>query len=542
MGRAQNHSPVIEITRNPAAAEQTDFDLIVVGGGVYGLTLTLEAARRGYRPLLLEQHDYNSATSWNSLRIVHGGLRYLQSLDLRRFFESVHERRWFLRHFPDLVGVLPCLMPLYNRGMKRRAAMFAALKLNDTLSFRRNVRVPEQVHLPNAKLVDAERVKRLFPGVDQAGLKGGANWFDGVMVHHQRLMIETLRWASDAGATALNYCRAQAITTHGGAVTGVEATDTTTGRTHAFTAPVVINATGPSAADFARTLDNEPDADPDELAELFRPSLAFNLLLDHPPLSNHALALEPKTAANPRSHPSGGGGKPRTYFVLPWNVNGKPRILAGTFHAPLAPNTTQPRPTEAQIHEFLTDLNAVSPGSPRSATVGLNLQRHHVLRIYAGLLPAEKPRSEHTAHRPVWIDHGQRGGPVGAFSISGVKYTTARLVGEQTLRRVYGNKLNELRHDAVRPPAETALDFHTYPTNAQRPGYQDHLRRIAALESAVYLDDILHRRSDWAADPAAEDQARDDLRRILDLPDAPEEAHVASTWADSATHPTKAAP
>ncbi|MEM7577160.1 MAG: FAD-dependent oxidoreductase [Planctomycetota bacterium] len=503
---------MIEITRNPAAAERTDFDLIVIGGGVYGLTLTLEAARRGYKPLLLEQHDFNAGTSWNSLRIVHGGLRYLQSMDLRRFFESVSERRWFFRHFPDLVDVLPCLMPLYNRGMKRRATMFAALRLNDTLSLRRNVGVNDDARLPNAKIINAAKTRNLFPGVDRTGLKGAANWFDGVMVHHQRLMMETLRWAIHAGATALNYCRADGATVHGGDVTGVEATDTTTGQNHAFAAPVVINATGPRAANFAATLDAEPTQHPKQLAELFRPSLAFNLLLDHPPLSDHAVAIEPRVATNPQNN----GGKPRTYFVLPWTVNGTPRVLAGTFHAPLTPDTNKPKPNDAQVHEFLADLNAASPG--------LALNHKHVLRIYAGLLPAENPNHEATAHRPLWVDHGQRGGPVGAFSISGVKYTTARLVGEQTLRRIYGSKLRDLQNDTQRPPAEASLDFHTYRTNQGTPGYEDALRRIASLESAVYLDDMLHRRSDWGADPAAEEQARDDLRRILDLPDVPPEA------------------
>ena len=88
------------IARRPNRAAKETYDLIVVGGGVYGIALLLEAARRGMKPLLLEQSDFGSETSWNSLRIVHGGLRYLQSLDLPRFFESVGERRWFLRQPP----------------------------------------------------------------------------------------------------------------------------------------------------------------------------------------------------------------------------------------------------------------------------------------------------------------------------------------------------------------------------------------------------------------------------------------------------------
>jgi glycerol-3-phosphate dehydrogenase len=104
------------IERAVDRASAGDHDLIVVGGGIYGIALALEAARRGLKTLLVERADYGGATSWSNLRILHGGLRHLQNLDLVRFYESVGERRWFLRHFPDLVRPLPCLMPLYGRA------------------------------------------------------------------------------------------------------------------------------------------------------------------------------------------------------------------------------------------------------------------------------------------------------------------------------------------------------------------------------------------------------------------------------------------
>ena len=87
------------IVRNTQTAIDRQHDLIVIGGGVYGIALALEAVGRGCAPLLIERDDFGGATSRSSLRIVHGGLRYLQSLDLTRFRESVRERRWFLRAF-----------------------------------------------------------------------------------------------------------------------------------------------------------------------------------------------------------------------------------------------------------------------------------------------------------------------------------------------------------------------------------------------------------------------------------------------------------
>ena len=95
--------------------------------------IALEATRRRLRPLLLERADFAGATSHNSLRILHGGLRYLQSLDLGRSLESIRERAWWRAHFPELVQPLPCLMPLYGDGLRRPAALRLGLLLNDLL-------------------------------------------------------------------------------------------------------------------------------------------------------------------------------------------------------------------------------------------------------------------------------------------------------------------------------------------------------------------------------------------------------------------------
>ena len=193
------------IERQPENVATGRYDLIVIGGGIYGVALNLEAARRGYRSLLLERDDYGGATSWASLRIVHGGLRYLQSFDLPRFFESVRERRWLLRHFPDLVRPLPCLMPLYDRGLRRPAVLRLALALNDLLSTQRNHGLRSAVRLPRGRIVDPRETAALFPKVDRSGLTGAALWHDAVMLSSERLIMEMLHWACACGSRALNY-------------------------------------------------------------------------------------------------------------------------------------------------------------------------------------------------------------------------------------------------------------------------------------------------------------------------------------------------
>jgi glycerol-3-phosphate dehydrogenase len=377
-------------------------DLIVIGGGFHGAMLTLEATRRGLSTVLLERGDFGGATSANSLRIVHGGLRYLQSLDLPRFRESVAERGWFLRHFPDLVQPLPCLMPLYSLprgGQLRRPAVFrAALALNDRLARERL--------LPLGRVLGIKETVDLFPEVDRHGLAGAALWHDAVLTDPQRVLHEALRWAGRGGARALSRIEAAELRTDGRKVTGVRAVGVDTGEVLELRADTVVNCAGPWCRQLAGRFDSDSP-------ELFRPLLAFNLLLDREPLSRAALAV-----AAP-------GKGAQTWFLLP--LDGK--VLAGTFYVP-ARGEFQPEsgPDEASVEAFLRELNAAVPG--------WELRREQVLRICHGWLPAQADGSPVPASRPVLIDHGAAGGPEGLFSVSGVKLTTARALAEKTLGRI----------------------------------------------------------------------------------------------------------
>jgi glycerol-3-phosphate dehydrogenase len=458
------------IERAPDRAAAEDHDLIVLGGGIYGIALCLEAARRGLKTLLVERADFGGATSWSNLRILHGGLRYLQSLDLPRFYESVGERRWFLRHFPDLVRPLPCLMPLYGRGLRRPGVFRIALALNDLLSWQRNRGVASALHLPPGRLVDTLETAKLFPQADRRGLQGGALWYDAVMLSPERIAIEMLRWACTCGATALNYTEATGLIVEQGAVRGIEAHDRLADRALRFRADRVVNATGPWSRQIARQAGQD-------LPGLFRPALAFNLLLKRVPIAEVALAIEPPRPAAP------------TYFCLPW----KGLLMAGTSYAAAAENSLEAAPSEAQVAAFLADLNAAVPG--------LALAADDVQQVYAGLLPARSTGTIDLANREVIHNHGATGGPRGLFSVSGVKFTTARLVAEKTLRRLFGRSLPSPRPGATRPPAMPAMGGQSLQDSGSLLDGPDEqvsarLRALVAQESVVCLDDLLLRRMD----------------------------------------------
>lgn len=459
---------------------------------MYGVALTLESARRGFRPLLLERADFGHFTSWNSLRIIHGGLRYLQTLDFRRFRESVAERRWWLRTFPTLVRPLPCLMPLYNRGMRRVSSLRWALKLNDFLSRHRNLDVPADQALPRGRILSVEETLAAFPQVAVSGLRGGALWYDAVMSESQRLVIEMLRWACGAGATALNYVEAEELLTAAGHVVGVLGRELPSGATKTYHAPVVVNCAGPWSRQVARRCDRD-------VSHLFHPSLAFNLLLDRWPTFRTAIAVTPPRAGA------------RTYFLHPW----KGRVFAGTYHAPWHGGPDHVVPREEHIERFLADLRLAIPG--------FELGRNAVERVHAGLLPAMAEGSSRLAAREVLHSHQRTGGPRGLYSISGVKFTTARRVAEKTLRlicREDQRSFPPLQSDRIPGPVfrvPTADEFEqlllTDPAAARRV-----VATLRAEEAVVDLEDLMLRRTDWGIHPH---QAADIARRISDLPAVP---------------------
>lgn len=386
--------PLIE--RNPDAAESRVWDLLVVGGGIYGATLALEASRRGLAVLVVERGGFGGETTWNSLRIVHGGLRYLQSLDFPRFRESVRERRWFLEGFPDLVRPLPCLMPLYDPprgGALRRPAVFRlALRINDLLSRERA--------LPAGRLLSPAETEELFPTVDRTGLRGGALWYDAVAPDPRRLVVEILH---RSGAAALERTEALEMLVDRGRAAGIRAVDRESGRVLTLRARAVANCAGPWCGEVARRLDRD-------VPGLFRPALAFNLLLDREPPSRAALAVASREPGA------------RTWFLLPWEG----RLLAGTAYAPVPRGSSgEDGPDEARIEGFLDALNAALPG--------LDAGRGEVLDVLWGRLPAVAEGGTKLASRPVVFDHGAAGGAAGLVSVSGVKLTTARAVAERAL-------------------------------------------------------------------------------------------------------------
>lgn len=475
------------IARDVPGAAAREFDIAIIGGGIYGVSLLRQAARRGLSACLCEAGDFGGATSWNSLRILHGGLRYLQTLSLDRFQESTRARQCIAQQFPDLVQPLRCVMPLYGRGLKRPSILRIGMTVSDFLDRHRNTGLPERIHLPDGSMLDAEATRRALPMVRTEGLRGAACWSDYFMLSSERVLIEQLHEACGQGAVALNYTEAVDLATHGNAVRGLQLRDRLSGEAHTLKARQVVNCAGPRLREFAHGRGGDAE-------RLFRPSLAFNLLLD--------LAL-PGDAAWAVSAPEAGAP---VLFLLPWSG----AVLAGTLHLARDEDTVEARPTSTEIQHFLDLLNAAVPG--------LGAAPDRVRRVFAGLLPANRAGSPELASREVLFDHGALGGVQGLYSVSGVKFTTAGEVARRTLALMGHGARREVAEPG--PPLQGARVL----TDARQMWRMDEtelgaaLQRTAQDESVQCLDDLVLRRSNWAVTEPDLDRLRERASQVINLP------------------------
>jgi glycerol-3-phosphate dehydrogenase len=396
------------MVRDLASLASTHFDAVIVGGGVYGLATAWELASRGVSVALVERGDFAGATSFNSLKTVHGGIRALQHGALGEMREFVRERRAIAMMAPHLVRPLPFIVPTYRHPVRNRLAMGLFFATYDRLSADRNAGVDPSRALPGSRTVGRAECLRLNPAIDPDGVTGGAIWHDYQMHSPERFALTMLRSALDAGAAAANYTEAHALLVEEGRVRGVRVTDRVTGASFDVRARVVVNAAGPWAWQLLAPHLRGASAIP-------RPrfSVAMNLVVNHPPLP-HAL---------------GGMVGGRFLFLVPW----QDRSIVGTSHdEPESPGVAEPperlAPNARLLHAFLRDAQAAFPAS------GLSPGR--ITLVHRGLLPAGDGHGT-LLKRSIVHDHASDG-LAGLVTVVGVRYTTARATAERAAKAVCG--------------------------------------------------------------------------------------------------------
>lgn len=411
--------------RNLSQLQGRKFDVLVVGGGIYGVCTAWDAALRGLSVALVEKGDFGSATSSNSLKIIHGGLRYLQHADFKRVRESTAERRTLMRIAPHLVHPMPCLMPTYGHALKGKEVMAVALLLNDLVCFDRNGLSDPQKHIPRGRVISKKECMALIPGINEQALSGGALWYDCQLYNSERMLISILRSASNEGAVVANYVEMLRFVKSGNRVLGVVAKDNLTGDKLEIQAQVVVNNCGPWAGEVMKLVNGRSRQPKVKL------SAAMNLVLNRQIFPKHAVGIwSTSTFKDSDALVSKGS---RLFFISPW----RNRSLIGTTHVSYDGPPGEFRIREQDIQDFIEDVNEAYPPA--------KIKREDVSFFYGGLLPADdvEDKTGDVRLRKSYqiIDHAAENGIEGLVSVIGVKYTTARDVAQRTVDHL-SRKLN----------------------------------------------------------------------------------------------------
>ncbi|MFW6088700.1 MAG: FAD-dependent oxidoreductase [Gemmatimonadota bacterium] len=422
--------------RETAKAEHESYDVLVVGGGIFGACAAYEAASRGLRVVLVERADFAGATTANSYKIVHGGIRYLQHGDVGRVRESSRERSALLRTAPHLVRPMPILIPTYGRGMKGKAVLRAGFKLYEWLTADRNRGIADPSRrIPAARARSRAETLARFPGLPDDRLTGGIVFCDGQMYSPPRIALAYLRSAAEAGATLLNYAEVTGLDVEEGRVRGAVVHDRLTDRRKTVRADVVLNATGPWTG---RLLDEALDLDLGPERPVFSRDVG---LVTRRKLAGEMGLACPTTTRDAEALVDRGG---RHLFLLPW----RDTTLVGVWHGVWSGSPDRVTVKAEELADYVDEANRAYPG--------LDLRTQDVVMVNTGLIlygaEDETSREHHFGHESLLFDHAERHGVEGIVTLVGVRATMARGVAERAIDLVF----RKLGRPAIASDTDTA--------------------------------------------------------------------------------------
>jgi len=392
------------------------FDVAIVGGGIHGAWVALRAQRAGFRVALIEKYDFGAATSANSLKILHGGLRYLQHLDFKRMRHSIAARREFGRLSPHLVRALPCLMPLQAMGIRSPWILGPALLANEVMSMDRNSGVATPARLPAGHLVAKDRCRSLIAPLSAVDAVAGAQWWDAISQHAGQLVLEPLMHATQRGAVVANRVEALRYLSHAGAVRGVVARDTETGREFEVKATSVIDAAGPWAGQLSVA---------QGLPAKFLPGswlVGVNLMFKRSLGPDVAVAL----TSTSRSADSSAllRRAARELFFVPWQGI----TMVGTDYHEAPSLAAASAPTLSLVERFLAEAASIAPQA--------RLTLDDVALVHWGILPADASSASVPRKSPILAAHRDETGLEGLVVVIGEKLTSAPMLSLKVLEAV----------------------------------------------------------------------------------------------------------
>ena len=391
------------------------FEVVVIGGGITGAGVALDAASRGYSVALLERHDYASGTSSRSSKMVHGGLRYLQNFDLGLVREALLERQLMVQLAPHLVYPTPFLVPSLGEDRRDRKVGIG-LNMYDVMATTRVGRSRREMRSAREededfywspdrhRTIDRDEVVELVPALGARDPSSAYLFYD-CQTDDVRLTFTVLGEAVRFGAVTLNGAEVTELLSRNGRATGVAVVEEESGERFEVQADNVVNATG-VWADRIRPQEVVEEEDVPRIA----PSRGTHLLLDQADLSTgRAACVVP-------------AGEGRAIFALPWYG----RTLVGTTDNDFDGDIDHPRPADEDVEYLLEAVNAF---------FGPSLTQSDLVGAYAGVRPlisTGDPKKSVDISRKAELYETSSG----LVTITGGKLTTWRRMAKQTVDRL----------------------------------------------------------------------------------------------------------
>lgn len=367
---------------------QKQWDVIVVGGGATGLGTALEAASRGYRTLLVERNDFAKGTSSRSTKLVHGGVRYLEQMNIALVTDALRERGLMLRNAPHLVHKLGFVVPIYSlRNLPYYGLGLKAYEwMSGKLSFGRS-----------EVLSRADTIQRL-PTIVTQGLKGGVLYWDG-QFDDARYAIALMRTIEDHGGFALNHAAVVRVLLRNRKVEGVRLRNEETGEECDALGRVVINATGIFTEDLVAMATNGRES-------VLSLSQGSHFVFSKDLIPGPQALMVPKTADG------------RVLFAIPWHDH----VVVGTTDVAVKGFAEEPRALRGETEFLREHLHRY---------LGCRVKPEDVLSMWSGLRPLVKSSGASTAK--LSRDHKVFLSPTRLVTVTGGKWTTYRRMGEDTI-------------------------------------------------------------------------------------------------------------
>ncbi len=403
-GRPFLRSAMVEALVESSSPDGAPFDVVVIGGGITGCGVALDAAARGLRTALVERDDFASGTSSKSSKMIHGGLRYLQNGDTRLVRQALRERHRLMRNAPHLVEVLPFMIPIMTKdgvvSKKIAKALRPAMWMYDAVGGWRIGRVHRRV--------DADQAARHFPTARLDRLSGGFVYYDA-SADDARLTLTIARTAAEHGAVVVNRCPVVELTTDAaGHTDGV--TVEADGRRITIPARSVVNATG-VWADTIRTLDDGVDP------HAIRPAKGVHVALPWELVRVDIAVIIPVRSDK------------RSLFVVPWGKRADgtfEHVYVGTTDTDTDQPLDEPRCDGDDVDYVLTALNEALTSTVTRADITGTWAGLRPLVAAAGVDPAAKTADLSRRHRVDVSDSG-------VVTVTGGKLTTYREMAEDTV-------------------------------------------------------------------------------------------------------------